>query len=323
MFDDVWFGIHANQEGCDFEDVKQICLEAEKQGYDLFTIMDHFMNQFPPYEKGAHSIEAWTTLAGLAAVTDRIKLGTLVTCYGYRRPTILAKMATTVDIISNGRLIFGIGAGWHEGEFKAFMGRYPPAKERLRGLEESVEICKRMFTEETSSYKGKLYQVENVLNSPPPIQEHIPIMIGGGGEKRTLKIVAKHGDISHFFPWEGVKTVESKLAALRRHCKTVGRDFEEIRKGVGFVITLGSSEDEVEGKMKKMADIMGLSMENALKVLARWRAHVMISGSADDVARELSNYRDLGLGLYTFSILPSPTDEDIRLLYDEVMPVLC
>jgi len=285
--------------------------------------MDHFMNQFPPYEKGAHSIEAWTTLAGLAAVSDRIKLGTMVTCYGYRRPTILAKMATAVDIISNGRLIFGIGAGWHEGEFKAFMGRYPPAKERLQGLEESVEICQRMFKEETSSYQGKLYQVENVLNSPPPIQEHIPIMIGGGGEKRTLKIVAKHGDISHFFPRGGVEYVETKLAALRRHCKAVGRDFDEIRKGVGFVITLGSSEDEIEGKMKKMAEIMGLSLENAMEAIAHWRAHVMISGSVDDVAKELSNYRDLGLGLYTFSILPSPTDEDIHLLYDEVIPVLC
>jgi len=323
MFDDVWFGIHASQEGCDFEDVKHVCLEAEKQGYDLFTIMDHFMNQYPPYEKGPHSIEAWTTLSGLAAVTNRIKLGTLVTCYGYRPPTILAKMATTVDIISNGRLIFGIGAGWHEGEFRGFMGRFPPAKERLRGLEETVEICKRMFTEETSSYKGKLYQVENVLNSPPPIQEHIPIMIGGGGEKRTLKIVAKHGDISHFFPWGGVEYVETKLAALRRHCKAVGRDFDEIRKGVGFVITLGSSEDEIEGKMKKMAEKMGLSMENAMEAIRNWGAHAMISGSVDDVAKELSNYRDLGLGLYTFSILPSPTDEDIRLLYDEVMPILC
>jgi alkanesulfonate monooxygenase SsuD/methylene tetrahydromethanopterin reductase-like flavin-dependent oxidoreductase (luciferase family) len=231
-------------------------------------------------------------------------------------------MATTVDIISKGRLIFGIGAGWHEGEFRGFMGRFPPAKERLRGLEETVEICKRMFTEETSSYKGKLYQVENVLNSPPPIQEHIPIMIGGGGEKRTLKIVAKHGDISHFFPYGGVRYVESKLAALRSHCKAVGRDFDGIRKGVGFGIMLGSSDDELKGKMKKWAERMDMSMENA-EAIARRRAHGMISGSVDDVARELSDYRDLGLGLYTFSMLPSPTDEDIRLLYDEVMPVLC
>jgi len=203
------------------------------------------------------------------------------------------------------------------------MGRFPPAKERLQGLEETVEICKRMFTEETSSYKGKLYQVENVLNSPPPIQEHIPIMIGGGGERRTLKIVAKHGDISHFFPWGGVRYVESKLAVLRNHCKAVGRDFDEIRKGVSFVISLGSSDYELKVKMKKMAEKMGLSMENAMEVLARWRAHVMISGSVDDVARELSDYRDLGFGLYTFIMLPSPADEDIRLLYDEVIPVLC
>ncbi len=118
----------------------------------------------------------------------------------------------------------------------------------------------------------------------------------------------------------GVETIESKLAALRRHCKAVGRDFDEIRKGVIF-ITLGSSEDEIEGKMKKWAEKTGLSMENAMEAIAHLRAHVMISGSVDDVARELRNYRDLGLGLYTF-VLPSPTDEDIRLLY-EVIPVLC
>jgi len=138
-----------------------------------------------------------------------------------------------------------------------------------------------------------------------------------------LKVVAKHGDISHFFPWSGVEYVETKLAALRRHCKAVGRDFEEIRKGVGFVITLGSSEDEIEGKMKKMAEKMGLSMEKLMEAIRNYRAHVMISGSADDVARKLSDYRDLGLGLYTFGFSTSPTDEDIRLLYDEVIPVLC
>jgi alkanesulfonate monooxygenase SsuD/methylene tetrahydromethanopterin reductase-like flavin-dependent oxidoreductase (luciferase family) len=147
-------------------------------------------------------------------------------------------------------------------------------------------------------------------------------MIGGGGEKRTLKIVAKHGDISHFFPWGGVKGVESKLAALRRHCKAVGRDFDGIRKGLGFVIMLGSSDDELKGKMKKMAKKMGLPMENAMEAL-RARAHVMISVSADDVARELRKYRDLELGLFTFTLLPSPTDEDIRFLYNEVIPVLC
>lgn len=322
MSEDIWFGIHASQEGCDFSDMKHVCQEVEKKGYDLFTIMDHFMNQIRPYEKGAHSIEAWTTLSGLAAVTNRIKLGTLVTCYGYRPPTVLAKMATTVDIISDGRLIFGIGAGWHEGEFRGFMGRFPPARERLRGLEETVEICKRMFKEETSSYNGKLYQVENVLNSPPPIQEHIPIMIGGGGEKRTLKIVAKHGDISHFFPYGGVEYVESKLAVLRSHCKDVGRDFDEIRKGLGFVIMLGNSDSELKGKTKVWADRMGLSLESAMEIRRDRFAHVNISGSVDEVARELGEYRDLGIELYTFSIMPSPTDEDIQLLYDEVIPVL-
>ncbi len=150
-------------------------------------------------------------------------------------------MATTIDIISGGRLIFGIGAGssgdWQVQEFNGFMERFPPTWERLRGLEEAVGICKGMFTSERTTYHGRLYDVNNVLNSPQPIQKPIPIMIGGGGKKRTLKIEAKHADISHVMFRAGgdSEIFQSKLSALRRHCEAVGRDYDEIRKGTGFL----------------------------------------------------------------------------------------
>ena len=131
MVEDVWFGLHMAPEGCDFEYMSNVAKATERAGFDIFMITDHFMNMVNPSGPGKHPLECWTTLARLASVTHRIKLGPLVTCYAYREPTVLAKMATTVDIISKGRLIMGIGAGWHEAEFKGYIGRFP---RRVRGL---------------------------------------------------------------------------------------------------------------------------------------------------------------------------------------------
>ncbi len=122
----ISFGIHTPPEGKNFDTMREYCQTAERLGYDLFTITDHFMNMMDPAGHDNHPLECWTTLAGLGAITDRIALGPLVSCALYRHPTVLAKIATTVDIISKGRLIFGVGAGWHEMEFKGFMGQFPP-----------------------------------------------------------------------------------------------------------------------------------------------------------------------------------------------------
>lgn len=246
MSKNIWFGIHVSPEGRDFEEMKRICLAVEEAGFDLFTITDHFMNMRNPNEIGNHPLECWTTLAGLAATTKKIKLAPLVSCYGYRRPTVLAKMATTVDIISGGRLIFGIGAGWHEDEFKGFMGRFPSVRERLRGLQETVEICKVMFSNERSTYHGKLYTVNNILNSPQPIQKPMPVMIGGGGEKVTLRIAAEHADISHFFS-RSLDNLDHKLTVLKSHCEKVGRDYNAIRKATSMGIgSMGAFNTLVE-----------------------------------------------------------------------------
>ena len=186
MSDDIWFGIHAPPEGKTFDDMKFIARTVEEAGFNLLTMTDHFMHMRDPNGPSNHPLECWTTLAGLAAVTNKIKLGPLVTCYAYRLPTVLAKMATTVDIISNGRLILGLGAGnsmMNEVEFKGFLGRFPDTPERLRGLRETAEICKQMLSNERSSYHGKIYQVDNVLNLPQPIQKPVPLLIGGRGEK--------------------------------------------------------------------------------------------------------------------------------------------
>ncbi|MFW9864190.1 MAG: LLM class flavin-dependent oxidoreductase [Candidatus Thorarchaeota archaeon] len=315
MPDEIWFGINESGESRDFETMKQMCQAAEDCGLDFFSIPDHFMD--PGTGRGP-PLECWTTLAGLAGVTERIKLAPLVSCYGYREPTLLGRMATTIDIISNGRLILGLGAGWHEQEFKAYFSRFPSVTERMRGLEETVEICRGMFTNEKSNYKGKLYQYRDVQNSPPPVQKHIPILVGGGGEKVTLKIAAKHADISHFHPWCSLEVVKSKLQALRDHCKSVGRDYDEIRKGIGFILFLGADNEEVQFKIRKTVEASrgsGLGLTSA-------DMEIFKIGTPNEIAKQLQNYVEMGFGFFTLTFAPATAPEDMNLFCEEVMPLL-
>ena len=320
---ETWFGLHAATYGNTFEEVKQDCLEAERRGLHLFTVIDHFMNEFHPWQ-GPHPLECWTTLAGLAAVTEKIRLGPLVSCYGYRHPTVLAKMATTVDNISNGRMILGLGGGWHGDEFKGYMGRFPPSGERLTGLKETVEICRSMLTNEITDYDGKLYKVEKALNSPPPVQKHLPIMIGGSGEKVTLKIAAEHADITHFVartsPGKDDKTVlKSKLSALKMHCDAAGRDYDEIRKGTWLILTIDETMNGAELKLKKTAKWLRVPPE-AIKNMQSMRAG--ICGTPDMVVDRVREYIDLGFELITFILLPQPSKSDIQLLAQDVIKAL-
>lgn len=264
----IWFGVHVLPEGRDFAEMKRLCLAAEEAGFDLFTVTDHFMNLRNPLGEGNHPLECWTTLAGLAAATNRIRIGSLVTCYGYRRPTVLAKMVTTVDIISGGRTVFGIGAGMHEEEFNRFMGRFPPAKERLQGLRETIRICKSMFSNEHTTIHGRLYDVTNVLNSPQPVQKPIPIMVGGAGEKVTLKIAARHANISHINA-ANVDAFEHKLSILKQHCKTVGRDYNKIRKATSMNMpdlkeakSLEKLVNDIEEYKKRSVGLITLRLPN-------------------------------------------------------------
>ena len=312
MTSNIWFGAQVPPEGKNFEDMRHICLRAEALKYDLFTVTDHFMNMANPNGPDRHPLECWTTLSGLAAVTNEIRLGPLVSCYAYRRPQVLAKMATTVDIISGGRLVFGVGAGWLEDEFKGFLGWFPPAGERLLGLDETVEICERMFTNERTTYHGRILDVEDVLNSPQPVQRPLPILIGGGGERRTLRIAAKHADMSHFFV-QDLETLERKLSALRRHCDDLGRDYDEIRKGVGVRVIVGRDEEEAESRLRMEAVALGTTVEYLRSLLGDGY------GAPEKVASFLEEYVDKGIGLITpvFHYL-----DDIELFAEEVIPLL-
>lgn len=225
-----------------FEYVAAMATEAESAGIDSLWVMDHFF-QLPPLGGPDQPIlEAYTLLAALAARTSRVQLGTLVTGVTYRNPALLAKMITTLDVISGGRSICGIGAAWYDVEHLAMGFGFPAVKERMDRLEEAVQVCRAMFDADHTSFAGDHYQTSDVRNLPRPIQQRIPIMIGGGGEKRTLKLVAQYADACNLSGDD--ETVRHKIGVLRKHCAAIGRDPAEISVTRLAAVFRTTSDDE-------------------------------------------------------------------------------
>lgn len=205
---------------------------AEDLGCEWFTLMDHYfqMEQFATSEDPM--LEGYTSLGFLAGRTERLRLGLLVTGVTYRHPGLLAKIVTTLDVLSGGRAMLGIGAAWYEREHLGLGVPYPPLKERFERLEETLQICKQMWSDDDGPYTGTHFRLAETLNHPEAIQRpHPPILIGGGGEKKTLRLVAQYGDACNLFA-TGAEAVAHKLDVLRRHCDELGRDYDAITKTI-------------------------------------------------------------------------------------------
>lgn len=203
---------------------REVALAAETAGYDHLWVYDHL--ETVPQRRPEPMFEAWTMMAALAELTRRPRLGQLVTCAGYRNPALLAKQAATVDVMSGGRLIFGIGAGWFDQEYRSHGWTYPPAGQRLQLLEEAIVITKAMWTEESASFHGHHAWVDDAISAPKPLQSPPPIWVGGGGEQVTLRIAAEHADATN---WQvGLAGFRHKSEVLAQHCDAVGRDFDSI-----------------------------------------------------------------------------------------------
>src|SRR5829696_5188084 len=211
-----------------FEKLVDIASTAESSGFSSISMMDH-LHQIPPVGPPENwMMEGNTILAALAARTSSIHLGLLVGGVTYRNPALLAKLTTTIDIISGGRAVLGIGAAWFEAEHQAYGFDFPPLKERFERLEDALNITRRLFTEPVATYEGKHYRVEGAFNNPKPIRGDIPILIGGSGERKTLRFVAKYADGSNLFG--DVERVKHLLGVLEGHCSDIGRDPGEITK---------------------------------------------------------------------------------------------
>ena len=209
----------------------EIAERADKAGLYSMWVMDHFFQigfAGPPENE---MLEGWTALAFAAGKTSRIKLGTLVTGVTYRYPGILVKIATTLDVLSQGRAYFGVGAAWNEEEHQGLGVPFPPVAERFERLEETLQIALQMWAGDDKPYQGKHYQLARPLNSPQAVQRpHPPILIGGSGERKTLRLVAQYGDACNLFARMGKQVLQHKLDILREHCQAVGRPYEQIEK---------------------------------------------------------------------------------------------
>ncbi len=210
-----------------YETMTRVAQEADELGFHSIWLYDHFHTVPTPTQEV--TFECWTSTAALARDTKRVRIGQIVTCNSYRNPALLAKMASTVDVLSHGRLDFGIGDGWYEHEYRAYGYPYPDAPERLRQLRDALQIIRAMWTQEEAVFEGNYFQVKGAINQPKGVQKpHIPILIGGGGEKVTLKLVAQYGDGCNF--GGNVEHFKQKLSVLKQHCDDIGRDYNTIRR---------------------------------------------------------------------------------------------
>ncbi|HEY0806239.1 MAG TPA: LLM class F420-dependent oxidoreductase [Pseudonocardiaceae bacterium] len=217
---------------------------ADDVGFDRISVMDHFF-QISVMGPPEHAmLEAYTALGFLAGHTERAKLLTLVTGVIYRYPAVLAKALTTLDVLSGGRAMLGIGAGWNEEESRGLGIPFPPVAERFEQLEEALQICLQMWAGDESPFHGKHFHLERPLNSPQPLSKpHPPILIGGGGERKTLRFVAKYAQSCNLFPGP---ELPRKLDVLREHCANEGRDYDEIEKTATFAFDLGERGEKVD-----------------------------------------------------------------------------
>jgi F420-dependent oxidoreductase-like protein len=277
-----WFGFHLplyTYPGVSsaelFDRVVEQAHAAEAHGFSLVTVMDHLYQIGGVGSEDEPMLEAWSVLNALARETKAVRLGTLVTGVTYRNPALLAKMVTTLDITSAGRAILGLGAAWNESEHDGYGYEFPRVGERMDRLDEALTIARLLFTEDRPSFEGRHYRIRSALNVPKPVQPGgPPILIGGGGEQRTLRIAAKHADMTHWFPL-GMDVLRHKSEVLEGYCAEIGRDPASIERTMAAPVIVARDEAAREAFLERMPAerrpfIQGGTPQQAAEALKPW-----------------------------------------------------
>ena len=306
----VRFGVTLPQIKRSWAEARAAAVEFDRLGFDSAWVCDHLYSVPMP---GLPILEAWTELAAVAAVTERIRLGTLVTPPYFRNPAVLAKQAATIDAVAGpGRVIMGLGSGWFAGEFEGFGCPFPPVRERLQAVEETAIVMKKLWTEPSVTFEGKQVTVRDCVFEPkpsPPPQ----ILIGGGGEKVLMRIAAKHADV-----WNNLAVTQGELGrkveVLRRRCDEVRRDFAAIEVSQQCLVVIGATEDAAREGIAKAGKIYGGHMAGG-----GFEAHG-IWGTPRQVIDRIGKHVDLGCTLFVIEFFGRDTREPARLFADAVMP---
>lgn len=296
--------------------------------WDSIWVYDHFHTVPRPSDQATH--EAWSLMAAFAAVTGRVRLGQMCTCMSYRDPAYLAKVAATVDIISEGRLEMGIGAGWYEHEWRAYGYGFPGAGQRLARLDEGVQIMRQMWTTGASTFSGEHYSTDGAICAPRPLQgteqqgspdNGIPLWIAGGGERKTLRIAARYADATNF---EGtVSGFAHKSQVLAQHCVDVGRNYDEITRSANYNVVIGRDEWEVKARLESIRAMgvqAGLS-DAVVDESVRGLANGPLVGTPEKIVERLRELEGLGMSYAITYFAEAAHDiSGIQLFEDEVIP---
>jgi len=296
-----------------FEKIVEIATTAERSGFDSVWVMDHLyqISMIGPPENAM--LEAYTLLGAIAARTSKVRLGTMVTGVTYRNPALLAKIITTLDIISSGRAILGIGSAWNEQEHEGYGFDFHTQRERFERLTEAVQIARLMFTEDRPSFTGQYYRIVEALNVPRPVTPGgPPILVGGSGEKWTLRLVAERADACNLFG--DLATITHKLSVIEQHCQDIGRDSSEITKTRLGSLVIARTEEEALAKLAPFAAGRNMTVEQA-------RAFATI-GSPDSVAEQAQAFLDAGLDGLLFNMMDAQDIEPIELAGAALAPLV-
>lgn len=301
--------------------MRELAQWADRGAFDSVWLYDHFHTRPVPTDEATH--EAWSLMAAFAAATDRVKLGQMCTCVGYRNPTYLAKVAATVDVISGGRAQMGIGAGWYEQEWRAYGYGFPSAGTRLAMLDEAVQIMRQAWAAGRVDFPGKHYQVTGAITRPLPLQQHgIPLWIAGGGERKTLRIAAAYANYTNFDATPEVFAHKSQV--LAQHCREIGRDFDEIVRSGNYNVVIGESDADVADKLAWMRAHYApyLTAEQLDRQVESQRRQPLV-GTPEQIIERLTEANRLGLSYAIGYFLDAAYDRtSVELFARRVIPEL-
>jgi len=302
------FGVTLPQIKRTWDETRAAAVEFDRLGFDSLWVCDHLYSVPMPT---LPIFEAWSELAAVAAITERAELGTLVSPPFFRNPAVFAKQIATIDHVAHGRTSVGLGAGWFGAEFEAYGCPFPSLADRLRALDETAEIMKRMWSEERVSFEGKHFTVRDVVCEPKPVRRP-PILIGGGGERVLMGIVARHADI-----WNNLAVFQpalgTKVAALRRRCAEVGRDFDSIEVSQQCLVVIAETDAAARAALERANRIYGGHMGAGLEEHGIW-------GGPERVIERINRHRALGCSLFVMEFFGRDTREPARLFAERVLP---